>query len=164
MVYSQGVIMHTYSTKTAFIRLARLPRVGGRLYIWVYSYYEERTFEGRMLMKIEKLIQPLVWRLPDRLQTAALLPIIPLYLIHQNVMIGRRGATVIKYGWREAIHAARDHFTPRFAHRHTEEEVCGWFRDAGSTQLQCVSKREHPKFIPISLVAATAVDGTRSYI
>jgi SAM-dependent methyltransferase len=165
MVYSQGVIMHTYSTKTAFARLARLPRVGGRLYIWVYSYYDEkRTFERRMLMKMEKLLRPVISRLPESLQTATLLPITPLYLIHQNLLAGRRGATVIKYGWREAIHAARDRFTPRFAHRHTEEEVCGWFREAGYTKLQCVSKREHPEFIPISLIAATAVDGTRSYI
>lgn len=161
-VYSQGVLMHTYSTKAAFGGLARLPRIGGRLYIWVYSQYDEqRTFERRILMKMEKLIRPVVWRLPESLQTAALLPITPLYLIHQNLLARRRGAIAIKYGWREAMHAARDRFTPRFAQRHTEEEICGWFREAGYSKLQCVSKREHPEFIPVSLIFAAAVDGTR---
>jgi uncharacterized protein YbaR (Trm112 family)/SAM-dependent methyltransferase len=162
-VYSQGVIMHTYSTKAAFDRLARLPRVGGRLYIWVYSYYdEERTLERRILMKMEQLIRPVVWRLPEWIQTAALLPITPLYLIHQNLLARCHMAIVIKYGWREALHAARDRFTPRFAHRHTEEEVCRWFSEAGYTELQSVNKRKRPDFVPDSLVLATAVDGIRN--
>ncbi len=36
-VFSFGVIHHTFSTKVAFDSVARLPNVGGRLYIWVYS-------------------------------------------------------------------------------------------------------------------------------
>jgi len=32
-VYSFGVLHHTYSTKTAFDRVSRLPRKGGRLFI-----------------------------------------------------------------------------------------------------------------------------------
>ena len=108
--------MHTYSTKAAFDRLAKLPKVGGRLYIWIYSHHdEERTFERRILMKMEKLIRPVAWRLPQTLQTAVLLPIVPLYLLHQNLLVKRRGSAFIKYGWRESIHAARDRFTPRYA-------------------------------------------------
>src|SRR5438128_1869255 len=122
LVYTQGVLMHTYSTKAAFDRVARLPKVGGRLYVWVYSYYdEERTLERRILMKIEKLIRPVLCRLPETFQTAALLPITLLYLIHQNLLVRRRNSRVIKYGWRESIHAARDRFTPRYAHRHSED-------------------------------------------
>jgi uncharacterized protein YbaR (Trm112 family) len=161
-VYSHGVIMATYSTKTAFNELARLPRIGGRLYIWVYSpYEEERTWKRRMLMKMERLIRPAVSRLPEILQTVALLPLIPLYLIHQNLHVKRGGSAYAAYSWREAMHAARDRFTPLYATRHTEEEVCDWFRAAGYSQLQCISRREIPDFVPKEFVTAAAVDGIR---
>jgi uncharacterized protein YbaR (Trm112 family)/cyclopropane fatty-acyl-phospholipid synthase-like methyltransferase len=162
-VYSHGAIMHTYSTKTAFDRLATLPRIGGRLYVWVYSQYDEqRNTERRLLMTLEKLLRPVVWRLPESVQTMVLLPISCLYLVHQNLLVKRRQTNVIKYGWRESIHAARDRFTPRYAHRHTDDEVCGWFREANYVKLQCVSKREYPESIPLPFVTAAAVDGMRN--
>jgi uncharacterized protein YbaR (Trm112 family)/SAM-dependent methyltransferase len=164
LVYSQGVIHHTFSTKTAFDRLCKLPKPGGRLYIWVYNpASEQRTVIRRIIMLMERVIRPVCWRLPERFQTVALLPIIPLYLIHQNLYARRSVTGSIKYGWREALHAARDRFTPRFAHRHTEEEVCGWFRDAGYAQLQCASKREYQELSGLSILAnETAVDGVRT--
>jgi SAM-dependent methyltransferase/uncharacterized protein YbaR (Trm112 family) len=162
LVYSQGVLHHTFSTRAAFSRICRLPKKGGRLYIWVYSPYDEqRTFIRRGIMIIENIIRPFCWRLPESLQTVALLPLIPLYLVHQNLHVTHDGSGYIKYGWREALHAARDRFTPRYAHRHTESEVCRWFREAGYNQIRCSSRRECPAFVPISFVTATAVDGVR---
>ena len=162
LVYSQGVIMATYSTKTAFDRLAKLPKIGGRLYIWVYSPYdEERTLERRILMKMEQVLRPVIWRLPETLQTIALVPLLPLYVIHQNVFMKRGGPSYAHYSWREAMHAARDRFTPRYAHRHTEEEVCAWFRESGYGNLQSAGKRERPDFVPIAFVTAAVVDGVR---
>jgi len=162
LVYSHGVLHHTFSTKKAFEGVCKLPKTGGRLYIWVYSFYDEsRTLERRMLMRLESLIRPIVWRLPSRWQTFVLLPIIPFYLVRQNVFRDRRKAGSIGYGLREALHAARDRFTPRYVHRHTDEEVCSWFVEAGYTQLQCLSKRERQDFIPIAYQLATAVDGIR---
>jgi uncharacterized protein YbaR (Trm112 family)/SAM-dependent methyltransferase len=162
LVYSQGVIMCTYSTKAAFDRLARLPKKEGRLYIWVYSHYdEERTLVRRILMGMERIIRPVVWPLPDGLQTVALAPLVPLYMFYQNVVRRYSDKRNIKYGWREAIHAARDRFTPRYVHRHSEEEVSGWFREAGYDDLQSVSKRPAPDFVPLPLVTATGIDGVR---
>jgi uncharacterized protein YbaR (Trm112 family)/SAM-dependent methyltransferase len=162
LVYSQGVLHHTFSTKDAFDRICRLPRIGGRLYIWVYNPDDEqRTLIRRVIMLMETVIRPLCWRLPENLQMLALLPIVPLYLIHQNLYVKRSGSGYVRYGWREAVHAARDRFTPRYVHRHTEDEVCGWFREAGYTELQRVSNRDPPDFVPISLSFATAVDGVR---
>jgi hypothetical protein len=162
LVYSHGVIMATYSTKTAFDQLARLPKVRGRLYIWVYSFQdEERSLERRILMMMERIVRPVIWRLPETLQTIALLPLLPLYIIRQNFLEKGRGASYAHYGWREAIHAARDRFTPRYAHRHTEDEVCAWFHEAGYGELECASKRERPDFVPLAFVAAAAVNGVR---
>src|SRR5258706_3244044 len=136
-VYSQGVIMATYSTRNALEQLARFPKDGGRLYVWACSHDDEdRTVERRVLMKIETAIRPLIWRLPDSVQTIALLPFIPLYVIRQNFYARRHDGRAATYGWREAMHAARDRFTPRYAHRHTEDELCKWFHDAGYSKLQ----------------------------
>jgi uncharacterized protein YbaR (Trm112 family)/SAM-dependent methyltransferase len=161
-VYSCGVLHHTFSTRTAFDRICRLPKIGGRLYIWVYSPYGERhTLIRRLIMLIETGLRPFASRLPENLQTAVLLPIIPLYFLHQNLYVTRLGPGYVKYGWREAMHAARDRFTPRYAHRHTEDEVCDWFREAGYGELQRGSERDYPDYVPTSLILATAVDGIR---
>jgi hypothetical protein len=112
-------------------------------------------------MLMEALIRPICWRLPESLQTLMLLPIVPLYLFHQNLYAKPGSAGSIKYGLREAMHAARDRFTPRYVHRHSEEEVLKWFSEAGYVELQCVSGRKRPNFVPISFVTATGVDGVR---
>jgi SAM-dependent methyltransferase len=161
LVYSQGVLHHTFSTRTAFEQISNLPKVGGRLYVWVYSHYDEqRTLTRRALMLMERVIRPICWRLPEALQTALLLPFIPLYLAYQRLQVRRRSGYV-NFGWREAVHAARDRFTPRYVSRHTEDEVCDWFQGAGYGELQCVSRRERPDFIPLAFLSATAVDGVR---
>jgi SAM-dependent methyltransferase len=161
LVYSQGVLHHTFSTERAFEQISKLPKMGGRLYVWIYSHYDEqRTLTRRALMLAERIIRPICWRLPETLQTAALLPLIPLYLAYQKLQARRRSGYV-KFGWREAVHAARDRFTPRYVSRHTEDEVCDWFHRAGYGELQRVSKRDHPDFVPVPFVCATAVDGVR---
>ena len=163
LVYSHGVLHHTFSTKIAFERISKLPKAGGRLYIWVYNPHSEtRTWSRRIVMDMEKVIRPFCWRLPERLQTLALAPIIPLYFVHQNFYMKRdKSSEYIKYGWRHAMHAARDRFTPRYAHRHTEKEVYEWFREAGYTEIRSVGKTERPNFVPIHFVVGTAVEGIR---
>jgi len=162
LVYSHGVLHHTFSTKLALDRVAGLPKPGGRLYVWLYNPEEERrTWIRRALMTLERIIRPLCSRLPEALQTLLLLPIIPLYVVHQNILERRATPGAIRYGWREAAHAARDRFTPRFAHRQTEEEVAGWFRAAGYGGLQYASRRDWPSYVPAQFAGHTAVDGVR---
>jgi uncharacterized protein YbaR (Trm112 family)/2-polyprenyl-3-methyl-5-hydroxy-6-metoxy-1,4-benzoquinol methylase len=167
LVYSHGVLHHTFSTREAFNRISALPKKGkGRLYVWVYSWHQEsRTAIRRALMLLESVLRPVCWRLPGILQTIALLPVIPLYLIHQHVLVkGREEARIDygKFGIREAMHAARDRFTPRFVHRHTNEEVSSWFRAAGYSNVRCVSQRQCPDFLPETFAACAGVDGARS--
>jgi len=90
-----------------------------------------------------------------------LLPIVPLYLLQQSSRVKHSESSYIKYRWREAIHAARDRFTPRYAHRHTEEEVRRWFSEAGYADVESVSQAERPESVPVEFVLATAVDGIR---
>ena len=159
-VYSQGVLHHTYSTRKAVESIARLPRKGGRLYVWVYSWRDEqRTWIRRRLMQLERLLRPVLWRMPERLQAVALTPLVPLYMLYHSQLRPESG---VHYGWREAIHAARDRFTPRFVHRHSEDEVMGWFRELGYTGVRAGSQRNMPDYVPIAISACTAIDGIRS--
>lgn len=160
-VYSQGVLHHTFSTKTAFDSISRLPKIGGRLYVWVYSMHDEsRNLGRRALMAVENVYRPVCWRLHGKAQTAALLPLVPLYMLKQFLFHPATGGT--RYGWREALHAARDRFTPRYIHRHPNEEVVEWFNNAGYEEPHCLSDREAPPFVPIAFTACTGVDGVRA--
>jgi hypothetical protein len=116
------------------------------------------------LMLLEKAIRPWCCRLPDRLQDIVLLPILPLYVAHQNFYTKGAGEGSAQYGWREALHSARDRFTPRYAHRHTEEEVSEWFRAAGYDQLVDLTRRERPPYMAESLLMATAIEGRRIFV
>ncbi|MEO6110254.1 MAG: methyltransferase domain-containing protein [Nitrospiraceae bacterium] len=163
LVYSQGVLHHTFSTKTAFDRICKLPKHGGRLYVWLYNdNTDQLQLHRRVIPLMEKVIRPLCWRLPETLQTLTLLPIVLLYLAHQNLYKKRIGSNYVSIGYRGALHAARDRFTPRYAHHHTEAEVSNWFRQAEYTEIQCASKRSFPD-IPVvkAMALATVVDGVR---
>ncbi|HYC33204.1 MAG TPA: methyltransferase domain-containing protein [Gemmatimonadales bacterium] len=162
LVYSHGVLHHTFDTRTAVERVSRLPRRGGRLYVWVYSREdEERTPVRRTLMLMERVLRPVLWRLPTGVQTAALLPIVPLYLLNQNLLGGSRQPGNVRYGVNEALHAARDRFTPRYVHRHGNDEVGGWFRLLGYEDVRYVTDRVLPPYLPPSFAHCTGVDGVR---
>lgn len=162
-VYSQGVIHHTHSTRAAFDVLRRLPKPGGRLYVWVYSHYNEsRSVVRRAIMNLEKVWRPVCWRLPTKLQTVALWPVLPLYWVHQNLLVTAKDERQVKYGYREALHAARDRFTPRFIWRHTDEEVAEWFSESGFDDVRVASLRPKPDFVPETFVTCVGVEGTRA--
>ncbi len=131
------------------------------MYIWVYSHWDEsRTVIRRAMMALERVLRPIAWRLHEPYQTAFFLPLLPLYWVHQNLLVHRKGGGV-KYGWREALHAARDRFTPRYVYRHTEDEVAHWFDRAGYRSVRRISERPAPEWVPVAFTAAAAVDGVR---
>jgi SAM-dependent methyltransferase/uncharacterized protein YbaR (Trm112 family) len=162
LAYSHGVIHHTYSTRDAFQCMSRLPRHGGRLYVWVYSPLDERrTLTRRALMALEHVLRPICWRLPTGLQTLVLVPLVPLYMAHQAVGADGGAHGTVRYGFNEALHAARDRFTPRYVHRHDDDEVGEWFRAAGFRDIRHVRRRTLPAYLPASFVYCTGVDGVR---
>jgi hypothetical protein len=122
---------------------------------------ETRTTVRRGLMMLERAVRPLIWRLPEKAQSVALAPLVPLYMGYQWWRRTKQGNAYVRYGLREALHAARDRFTPRYIHRHSDEEVCAWFREAGYDHLRCDSQRERPDFVPVAFTANTGVSGVR---
>ncbi|MBL8955151.1 MAG: methyltransferase domain-containing protein [Myxococcaceae bacterium] len=160
-IYSFGVLHHTFSTKTAFDAVGALTKAAGRFFLWVYSPNNEtRSLLRRALMQIENVARPVITKLPEKAQALALAPTIPVYMGWQALQV-LRGNADVRYGVREAMHAARDRLTPKFAHRHTEDEVVGWFRENGFGALRRGSEREVPSWLPVGFLANTAVDGVR---
>jgi len=141
-VYSHGVLHHTWSTREAVRRAAELVRPGGGLYVWLYGYEDVRvSLLRRLVFALEAVSRPLIARLPPRLATLALLPTVPAYQLASLVgrRLGTHGAT---YSPEQALHAARDRFTPLFAHRHEFSEVANWYADIGLRNVHKVAGAE----------------------
>jgi uncharacterized protein YbaR (Trm112 family)/2-polyprenyl-3-methyl-5-hydroxy-6-metoxy-1,4-benzoquinol methylase len=166
VVYSHGVLHHTYSTRLAFEHIAQLPkRTEGMLYVWVYSHEQEQaTILRRVLMTVERVVRPILSRLPELVQTILLLPILPFYVVYQNLYrrkkLGQQFAAT--YGWSEALHAARDRLTPLFAHRHTYREVTEWFQSEMYQKLEFLRDELPPEGVPNTYPLNVGIRGWRT--
>jgi len=164
-VYSQGVLHHTYSTLTAFKHIANLPKATkGMLCVWIYSHHsEDVSLLRRLLLMIENVCRPALTKLPGPLQTAALAPTVPLYILYQNIYRRRKmdRDTAAIYGWNEALHAARDRLTPPFAHRHSYEEVSEWFKSSGYDDLELLRDEELPAGVPDEFPLSVGIRAAR---
>jgi hypothetical protein len=71
------------------------------------------------------------------LAKAVLAPLACAYVVFNHAR-RLRDTTIQPYNFRRAMHAARDRFTPEFAHRHDHAEVRGWFEAAGFVDVEDV--------------------------
>jgi len=141
-VYSHGVLHHTFNTQEAVRQAAALVRPGGGLYVWLYGYEDVRvSMPRRLAFALEQSTRPWLARLPPRIATGVLLPLVPVY--QAASLLGRwSGSHGTTYSAQQAIHAARDRFTPLYAHRHEYEEVAEWYREIGLRDLHRVCGAE----------------------
>ncbi|MEW5947519.1 MAG: class I SAM-dependent methyltransferase, partial [bacterium] len=143
LAYSQGALHHTFSPRKAFDSMASLVKPAGAAYVWLYRK-ESRRGSGlrRIQAFVESLTRPVISRLPAPLQTLALMPAVPMYVVYRNAIAARSRPGAVRYSLRDALHAARDRFTHRFASRHTYDEVAGWFMENGFDRLEFAADRE----------------------
>lgn len=132
-VFSIGVLHHTPDTRGAFHRLVRLVRPGGRIAIWVYST-KLRAMLG------SELLRPVTSRLPRALMLQAAKLAIPLYYVHRFPLIGRVTSVLLPtsleanptWRWLDTF----DWYTPRYQWKHSDDEVVGWFEEAGLVDIR----------------------------
>jgi SAM-dependent methyltransferase len=144
-IYSSGVLHHTYSTAKAFSSLAGYCRPGGSMYVWVYGPRSANdTLLRRVLFAAEIVGRRLLQGRADTLLARIVLT--PLALAYMGFNRGRRfrDRAIQSYNFRRAMHAARDRFTPQFAHRHDPTEVRRWFEAAGFVDVEHVDWRSMP--------------------
>jgi SAM-dependent methyltransferase/uncharacterized protein YbaR (Trm112 family) len=160
-IYTRGVLHHTFSTREAYRALAPLCRPGGAVYVWVYGpkSINDNLFR-RTVYAAEVVMRFILNRGPSWISQAALAPFALSYLLFNRVRhwSNRR---IQPYNYTRALHAARDRFTPEFAHRHSAEEVCQWFREAGFGDLEVVDWRTMPSADHADYRRNTGVRGRR---
>lgn len=144
-VYSRGVLHHTYSTELAFRNMAECCAPRGTCYLWVYGpgSIKETPFR-RIAYAFERPIRWLISRNASGVLAKLLLaPIATGYMVF-NFMRRQSDPTIQPYNFQRAMHAARDRFTPEFAHRHDKDEVSAWFRNRGFESIEVVNWLDMP--------------------
>jgi len=160
-VYSHGVLHHTFSTKEAVHHAAELVSSGGTLYLWLYGYDDVRvSLPRRLAFALEERTRPVIARLPPRVATAVLWPLVPIYQVASLLgrLSGTHGST---YSAQQAIHAARDRFTPLYAHRHEFSEVASWYDEIGLHGLHKVDASEVPPTWAMAIERNVSIRGQR---
>ena len=124
LVYSEGVLHHTYSTKEAFASIAPKVRPGGHQFIWVYGLEDNHIrgvsrFKQRRHQFTEAAVRPIVSRLPQRLRDAFFKVLTSIWHLRQRKLARHKDK------WLQASteHHLRDWLSPRYAHRHGYNEV-----------------------------------------
>jgi SAM-dependent methyltransferase/uncharacterized protein YbaR (Trm112 family) len=131
LVYSQGVVHHTFSTRVALEAIASQVRPGGYLFIWVYGRDDDQVkdpgLKGYLTYKFEALMRPLVSHLPRPLRDL----MIGLLTLICHPILKSYGRNRPQWLPRNTNHALRDWLTPRYAHKHSYNEILEWFEALG---------------------------------
>lgn len=133
LVYSQGVIHHTYSTVEAFDSIAARVAPGGHLFVWVYGLEDHLAPGGasrlskRANMAAELVLRPVATRAPGPVRDKLF-----------------DGLTAVWHARRKQVerhsedwerdntqHALRDWLSPRYARRHGFNEMAEWYEERG---------------------------------
>jgi hypothetical protein len=115
----------------------------------------------RFAFVTEEIVRPRISRnLSSPLSRAFLYASAFCYLM-VNAYHRARDPSVKRYDLGKALHAARDRFTPEFAHRHDAAEVKAWFASAGFTNIEDVDWRTMPTANQANYRRNTGVRGVR---
>jgi len=145
LVYSRGALHHTYSTKEAFSCVAERCKPGGRTYLWVYgSESINQNLFRKSAYATEAVFRPILSKDPCSLTSTVCLSAFASAYVGFNSLRRLRNPHMQHYTFRRAMHAARDRFTPQFAHRHESQEVEGWFRQTGFDDVASLDWKQMP--------------------
>lgn len=163
VMYSHGVLHHTYSTAKAVASVAHHCREGGWLYLWLYgSGSKKGSPVRRIAYLLEEALRPLIARnLTSRPSRVALAAMAYGYRL-VNALHHFRDTSVEKYDYEKALHAARDRFTPLYAHRQDFAEVASWLTALGFEDIEEVRWQMMPTANQDNYRRNTGVRGRRA--
>jgi ubiquinone/menaquinone biosynthesis C-methylase UbiE len=132
LVYSQGVLMMTYSTKEAVRSIAAYVKPGGYLFVWIYGLDDHLVPKGfiGLLARFRywlEVFRPLVSESPRFLRNIFFGVLTPL----THPLIKSREHNKPQWKMKNTAHALRDWFSHRYAHRHSYNELIEWYEDLG---------------------------------
>jgi uncharacterized protein YbaR (Trm112 family)/SAM-dependent methyltransferase len=150
-VYSVGVLHHTPDCATAFKRSSELVREGGHLAAWLYPT-ERRTTRGARIVHFvqDSLLRPVTSRLPHPLLHRICRVLGRMTFLRDEA--ARRGRTRLAKLY--ALFAVGAHsdpeiaaflnfdwYAPQYRSYHSEDELLGWFREAGYADVRILPQR-----------------------
>lgn len=129
LVYSHGVLHHTFDTKKAFLSIRPKMKDGGSIYIWVYAL--EDAMRGGLWRTFghytEFAVRPILAELPKWLQHVWLYPMSAYHYWHYK----KYGMNAEKWEFKNSMHSMSDRWLPKYAWRHGFHEVISWFLTNG---------------------------------
>ena len=146
-IYSIGVLDHTPDPRAAFLKLAALLKPGGRIAIWIYRRERpvieqiisahravSRRLPLGLLLLLSRWTAP-IGGLKRRLMASSFRPVqragVALHLL--SIGVSMHPDPEVR------VCDTLDWYAPRYLSRHTTEEVTGWFREAGLTDINDLS-------------------------
>ena len=143
IVYSHGVLHHTYSTKDAMEAVYRHKNDAGMIYIWLYA--QEDFAKNLILIRshvFETICREKNLCLPSFLQNI----VVHLFAWEYHWRQKRIGYNRDKWKYKNSLHMMRDRWTCRYAHRHSFHEVMCWFLEKGLDYQLVNSLAYHKRF------------------
>lgn len=130
-IWSEGVIHHTPDTLHSFGILDSLLKEKGKLYIWVYPSYKFSPYrQARDVLRKSCLLPP------EAVYGLSLLLAIPVYCGVKTLELFGRSKK--KHRLSTIVFGFFDNLSPEFQHRHTKEEVEGWFSSRGYSDVRII--------------------------
>ncbi|MGB9695779.1 MAG: methyltransferase domain-containing protein [Ignavibacteria bacterium] len=132
IVYSHGVLHHTFDTKQAFLSIEKLAKPNGLLYVWLYG---KKKGWNRVRFIFIKTMRFIIARLPTRLQNFMVNVMLYIHLFVRAIK-RKLGLEKVQYKTRSQLRVSiRDKYTPIYAREHKEDEVKEWFYEADYEQV-----------------------------
>ena len=133
LVYSQGVIHHTYSTEDAFDSISKHVRDGGRLFVWVYGLEDHLAPGGASRLSkhanvaAEAMLRPIASRAPEPVRDRLFDALTEVW--HPRMRHRERHGQ--RWEKENTNHGLRDWLSHRYARRHGFNEMTEWYEDRG---------------------------------
>lgn len=135
LVFSDGVLHHTPDARGAFRALAALVKPGGYFYVWLYPK------EGALREGAHRALRSVTTRLPAKATCAISYALVPLLSVTRTYS----GTSLRSARWSECAQVVFDWLAPAYQSHHTEDEVAGWFEEAGFEAIETLP-------VPVGLI------------
>src|SRR5437899_4748985 len=169
-VFSVGVLHHTPDARAAFQASARLVKAGGFLAVWLYPQDPNQSRYARRVHWLQdEVLRPVTCRLPPPLLRAFAAVLGRLTFVRDRYA-ERYRASGSRLACNVALAAGAlsggtapdpelaaflnfDWYSPQYRSYHTEEQVSGWFQEAGFEAATILPQR-------VSAIARRPLSGT----
>lgn len=118
LIISNGVIHHTPNTFTTFKAISKLPKINGKLYLWLYN--QQGNFAWRFKRSFFDVSRVVVCRMPDGMKKA-------MVNIYTQLLFNVRKVLGKKDDIKDMRLDMYDSITPRWRHYHEPFEVWNWY-------------------------------------